>query len=82
MRIYVIASVLIIFGLIAIAYQSSLPAGSWPLPYVTNLSSALLVGGLISLLFRSFQERESDKALRRSHRGRSDLRSRWSGLVG
>ena len=65
MRIYIIASVLIILGLIAIAYQSSLPTGSWQLPYVTNLSSALLVGGLISLLFRSFQERESDKTLRR-----------------
>jgi hypothetical protein len=64
-RIYIIASVLIILGLIAIAYQSSLPTGSWQLPYVTNLSSALLVGGLISLLFRSFQERESDKTLRR-----------------
>jgi hypothetical protein len=65
MRIYVIASVLIILGLMAIAYKGSLPVGDWQLPYLNDLSSALLVGGLLSLLFRLFQEKESDTTLRR-----------------
>lgn len=65
MRTYIIASVLIIFGLIAIAYKGSLVVGAWQLPYLNDLSSALLVGGLLSLLFKLFQDKESETTLRR-----------------
>ena len=65
MRGYVIASILIIAGLVAIAYKGSLPLGAWQLPYLHDLSSALLVGGLLSLLFKVFQDKESEGNLRR-----------------
>jgi len=65
MRQYVIASVLIILGLIAIAYKASLTADAWQLPYLSDFSSALLVGGLLSLLFKIFQDKESESTLRR-----------------
>jgi hypothetical protein len=65
MRAYIIASVLIILGLIAIAYKGSLATGAWQLPYLNDLSSALLVGGLLSLLFKLFQDKESEGTLRR-----------------
>jgi hypothetical protein len=65
MRIYVIASFLIIFGLASIAYKESLPIENWKIPYLAELSSALLVGGLLSLLFKIFQDKESESNLRR-----------------
>ena len=65
MRFYVIASVMIIIGLICIAYGGSLPETAWQKPYLSDLSSALLVGGLLSLLFKIFQEKESETKLRR-----------------
>ncbi len=65
MRQYVIASVLIILGLIAIAYKATLPNTAWQAPYLSDFSSALLVGGLLSLLFKIFQEKESELTLRR-----------------
>jgi hypothetical protein len=65
MRIYVIASVMIILGLISIAYKGSLPATDWQVQYLNELSSALLVGGLLSLLFKIFQDKESESTLRR-----------------
>lgn len=65
MRLYVIASVMIIIALICIAYGGSLPADAWQKPYLSELSSALLVGGLISLLYKAFQDKESESTLRR-----------------
>lgn len=65
MRVYVIASVMIIISLVCIAYGGSLEAASWQKPYLSELSSALLVGGLLSLLFKIFQDRESEYTLRR-----------------
>lgn len=65
MRLYVIASVMIIIALICIAYGGSLPADAWQKPYLSELSSALLVGGLLSLLFKAFQDKESESTLRR-----------------
>jgi hypothetical protein len=65
MRAYIIASVLIILGLISVAYKGSLPTDAWQLPYLTDLSSALLVGGLLSLLFKLFLDRENEANLRR-----------------
>ena len=65
MRLYVIASVMIIIALICIAYGGSLPATAWQKPYLTEVSSALLVGGLLSLLFKIFQDKESETTLRR-----------------
>ena len=63
MRAYVIASVLIILGLIVIACKGLLPVGAWQLPYLNDLSSALLVGGLLSLLFKLFRDKESENIL-------------------
>lgn len=65
MRVYVIASVMIILSLISIAYKGSLPPADWKAPYLQELSSALLVGGLLSLLFKIFQDKESESNLRR-----------------
>lgn len=65
MRIYVIASVMIILGLISIAYKGSLPVADWKIAYLSELSSALLVGGLLSLLFKIFQDKESESNLRK-----------------
>jgi hypothetical protein len=65
MRTYIIASLLIIVGLAAITYKGSLPTNSWQVTYLGELSSALLVGGLLSVLFRLFQDKESESNLRR-----------------
>lgn len=65
MRIYVIASVMIILALISIAYKGSLPITDWKIAYLSDFSSALLVGGLLSLLFKIFQDKESETNLRR-----------------
>lgn len=65
MRIYVIASVMIILGLISIAYKGSLPPADWKVAYLGELSSALIVGGLLSLLFKIVQDKENETQLRR-----------------
>lgn len=65
MRIYVIASLLIITALVSIAYRGNLPPTDWKNPYLAELSSALLVGGILSILFRVFETRESESTLRR-----------------
>ena len=65
MRLYVIASVMIIISLICIAYNGSLDPAAWQKPYVSDFSSALLVGGLLSLLFKIFQDKESETRMRR-----------------
>lgn len=65
MRTYVVASILIIVGLAAIAFKGSLAPTDWRVPYLTELSSALLVGGLLSILFKVFQAREAEANLRR-----------------
>ncbi|QOK20516.1 hypothetical protein IL332_06895 [Aeromonas caviae] len=65
MRHYVIASFLIILGLISIAYKANLAENAWQIPYLSDFSSALLVGGLLSLLFKIVQEKESESTLRR-----------------
>lgn len=68
MRYYVIASVLIILGLVSIAYSGTLADSDWRSPYLGEFSSALLVGGLLSVLFKIFQDRESEITLRRLFR--------------
>jgi len=65
MRQYVIASILIIIALVLIAFKASLPTTAWQIPYLSDLNSALLVGGLLSLLFKIFQDKESESTLRR-----------------
>jgi len=65
MRAYIIASLLIIVGLGSIAYKGTLPVGHWQIAYLGELSSALLVGGLLSLMFKVFQDKESEINLRR-----------------
>ncbi len=65
MRVYIIASILIILGLLAIAYKGTLDGTHWFVPYLADVSSALLVGGLLSLLFKIFQDREAENTLRR-----------------
>jgi hypothetical protein len=88
MRTYVIASVLIILGLISVAYKGSLHPGDWKLPYLTDLSSALFVGGLLSLLFKLFLDKEKEANLRRLMRihdsvdelGLSEIKSESQGF--
>lgn len=65
MRVYIIASVLIIAGLLSIVLKGYVSSSHWFFPFLNDLSSTLLVGGMISLLFKVFQDRESENALRR-----------------
>lgn len=65
MRAYIIASLLIMFGLGTIVYKASLSPNAWQIAYLNELSSALLVGGLLSFLFKIFQDKESESNLRR-----------------
>jgi len=68
MRTYVVSSILIIVGLFAIAYRGTLPTTSGAIPYLSELSSALMVGGLLSILFKVFQEKQAEQNLRRRMR--------------
>ena len=65
MRQYIIASILIIIALISMVYKASLPTASLLTPYLSDFNSALLVGGLLSILFKIFQDKESESTLRR-----------------
>lgn len=65
MRVYVIASLMMILGLLAIAYKGTLEEQSKLLPYLNDLSSVLLVGGLLSLLYKVFQDKEYYNNLKR-----------------
>lgn len=65
MRQYIIASILIIIALISMVYKASLPTTSLLTPYLSDFNSALLVGGLLSILFKIFQDKESESTLRR-----------------
>ncbi len=65
MRQYIIASILIIVALISMVYKASLEADSALIPYLSDFNSALLVGGLLSMLFKIFQDKESESTLRR-----------------
>jgi hypothetical protein len=56
---------MIILGLAAITYKGSLTPGNWQIAYLEELSSALLVGGLLSILFKFIQDKESEANLRR-----------------
>jgi len=64
MRVYIIASILIIMGLISIAVVGGLGPNSKLVPYMDELSSALLVGGLLAMLFKAFAEKDSYDKLR------------------
>ena len=57
MRQYIIASILIIIALISMVYKASLPTTSLLTPYLSDFNGALLVGGLLSILFKIFQDK-------------------------
>ena len=62
MRQYIIASVLIIIGLLSMFVNSYLNNAY---QFLGDFSSAILVSGLLSLLFKIFQDKESESTLRR-----------------
>lgn len=64
-RVYVISSILIILGLVAIAIGDRLPEGHGSLTYLRELSSVFLVGGVLAILFRVFHDRAYEANLRR-----------------
>jgi hypothetical protein len=65
MKVYAISSALIILALASISWKGTLTTTDWRVPYLSELSSALLVGGLLSVLFRVFEGRDFEKLLRR-----------------
>jgi hypothetical protein len=64
-RVYIISSILIILGLVAIALGDRLPEGHSALTYLRELSSVFLVGGVLAILFRVFHDRAYEANLRR-----------------
>lgn len=64
MRHYIIASVLVIIGLLAMIFTGNI-SNDTVAQFFGDLSSAILVSGLISLLFKIFQDRESEHTLRK-----------------
>lgn len=67
MRIYVVSSILIILALAALFWKGTLPVSppDWKAPYLSELSSALLISGLLSVLYRVFVDSESANNLKR-----------------
>ena len=65
MRRYVIASIMIILGLGLIVLKANLPENSIWAQIAGDISSAILVSGTISLLFRIFQDNETTATLKR-----------------
>lgn len=61
---YIVFSVMLIAGLALIVLQEKLGAASALYPYLTQISSTLLVGGTISLLYKLFVDRDSEKRLK------------------
>ena len=60
--------VFIILALASIAYKENLAKASatdWRIPYLNDLASALLIGGILSILLRVFETSESESNLRR-----------------
>lgn len=64
MRRYIIASVFVIIGLLAMFFKGKIPDPT-AAQFFGDLSSAILVSGLLSLLVRIFQDRESEYKLRK-----------------
>ena len=65
MRQYVIASIMIIVGLLSMFLKGKIPELSLWNQFLGDLSSAVLVSGLLSLLFKIFQDKENQSTLKR-----------------
>ena len=61
---YVVFSLLIILGLLAILVDQSIGSPK-ATPYLTQIASTLLVGGTLSLLYKIFVDRETERRLAR-----------------
>lgn len=68
MRAYVICSVFIIVGLISIVWKTHLGQTHALYPYVDQLPGVFLVSGVLSLLYKVVEEKESREDLRRLFR--------------
>jgi len=60
---YIVFSVLLIVGILIVLIQEKLGSSNWAYPYLSQIASALLVGGTLSLLFKIFVDRDSYKKL-------------------
>lgn len=65
MRSYIIASILIILGLLSMYFKGYIPEQNLWNQFCGDLSSAVLVSGLLSLLFKIFQDKENNSTLKR-----------------
>jgi len=65
MRQYVIASIMIIVGLLSMFFKGKIPETNLWNQFLGDLSSAVLVSGLLSLLFKIFQDKENESTLKR-----------------
>lgn len=72
MRHYIIASVLMIVGLLAMFFRGQIP-NEILVQFLGDLSSAVLVSGSLSLLFKIFQEKESERTLKELLKIRDNL---------
>ena len=60
---YIIFSILIILGLLLVLLQEKLGNQHWAYPYLSEIASAVLVGGTLSLLFKIFVDRDANRRL-------------------
>ncbi|MDU8023297.1 MAG: hypothetical protein E7J15_06000 [Neisseria sp.] len=66
MRQYVIASILIILGLLSLIIKTKLATSNNPINlYISDLPSTFLITGLLSLLFKLVQDKETMSSIRK-----------------
>jgi len=61
---YIVFSFLCIAGLVVTLIQEAWAKQHWSYPYLSQISSTLLVGGVLSLLYKIFIDRYTEKRLR------------------
>lgn len=64
MRQYIIASIIIILGLVIQSIKVEIGVNSPYYPYISDLPSTLLITGMITLLFKIFQDKETFSKIR------------------
>jgi hypothetical protein len=61
---YIVFITLVVIGLMLTLIQEKLGTGSAWYPYLTQISSSLLAGGVISILYKAFVDRHADRNLK------------------
>ena len=65
-RQYLVLSGLVVVGLLLIVLQQSLDEPNWAISYLNAISSTLLMGGVLGVLYKKYVDEEHYKELKKN----------------